>query len=339
MNKYFTKKSVLKIIKHLLIIALIGFFIFWLLIPDTIGVFKNFILTIFFTLAYGLSLWVGNGYLANILSKIFPWDKNPVKRLIISVITTIIYSLSIIILLNFLSFIFIFKQDIDNYQIPYNFVFIILVITFTISLIIHSISFLEEWKEAILREEKLKLNVLELEYASLKNQLSPHFLFNSLNALTSLVADNDDAVNFVKNLSDVYRYLLDNKDKKTVRLSTEIEFVKSYIYLHKIRFGNNLKANINIKDYNVNVIPLSLQMLIENAIKHNIVSEEDPLNIEIYSKEDYLIVENNLQIKTIINKSSKIGIENIKKRYKHLTNKEVVIEKSNKKFIVRIPTH
>ena len=337
MNNYFIKKNISKIIKHLLIILLIGFAFSWFFSKSIDGILKNISMSLFFTLAYGLSLWLGNGYLAGVLDEILPWRKNPLKRLIISTITTIFYSTIIIVLINFLFNVFYFGQSIEDYKIPINFVFIVLIVTFVISLVMHSISFFKEWKNAILREEKLKLNVLELEYASLKNQLSPHFLFNSLNALTSLVANNDDAVKFIKNLSDVYRYLLEHKDNEIINLSTEIEFVKSYIYLHKIRFGDNLKANINIENYKYKVVPLSIQLLIENAIKHNIVSEDEPLFIEIYNTKDYIVVENNLHLKNMINNSSKIGLENIKKRYNHLTEKKVIIEKSNEKFIVKIP--
>ena len=255
----------------------------------------------------------------------------------VSVLATIIYSAAIIVLLHFLISIIVYGSTIETYKVPVQFVLILLMITFIISLTLHSISFFKEWENAIIREEELKRNVLELEYESLKSQVNPHFLFNSLNALTSLVGNNDDAVYFIKNLSDVYRYLLEQKDKETVNLSTEIKFVESYIYLHKIRFGDNLNANININDNKFMIVPLSLQMLIENAVKHNIVSEEEPLYINIYNSEDYLIVENNFQKKNIINNSTKIGLENIKKRYSYLTNRELKIEKTNEKFIVKIP--
>ena len=298
---------------------------------------NNFLLSIIFSLAYGLPLAFGNGYIAKLFSKLMPWYKNPLKGLVFRILTSFVYSAIITVLVNFLLSVGFYGATFSTYTISFKFVMIMMIVTFAITFSLYSIGFFKEWKKAILREEELKRNVLELEYASLKNQVNPHFLFNSLNVLTSLVGDNDDAVKYIKKLSDVYRYLLENKDKQTVKLSTELKFAEAYIYLHKIRFGENLKSNINISNKNFTIVPLSLQMLIENAIKHNIISEDEVLHINISNTKDYIVVENNLQIKNEKEQSLHIGLENIKKRYSYLTNKEVVIEKNKNNFVVKLP--
>ncbi len=298
---------------------------------------NNFLLSIIFSLAYGLPLAFGNGYIAKLFSKLMPWHKNPLKGLVFRILTSFVYSAIITVLVNFLLSVGFYGATFSTYTISFKFVMIMMIVTFAITFSLYSIGFFKEWKKAILREEELKRNVLELEYASLKNQVNPHFLFNSLNVLTSLVGDNDDAVKYIKKLSDVYRYLLENKDKQTVKLSTELKFAEAYIYLHKIRFGENLKSNINISNKNFTIVPLSLQMLIENAIKHNIISEDEVLHINISNTKDYIVVENNLQIKNEKEQSLHIGLENIKKRYSYLTNKEVVIEKNKNNFVVKLP--
>jgi sensor histidine kinase YesM len=298
---------------------------------------SNLLRSVLFSLAYGLPLAFGNGYIANLLTKMMPWHKNPIKRLIVSVSASLVYSTIVTVLVHFLLSVFFYRVTLSSYSISVEFVAIVLAVTFIITFSFYAVGFFKEWKKAIIREEKLKRNILELEYTSLKNQVNPHFLFNSLNVLTSLVDENEDAVRYIKKLSEVYRYLLENKDKQIVSLSSELKFAEAYIYLHKIRFGDNLKSNINVSDTNFSIVPLSLQMLIENAIKHNIISEDAPLNIEIYTEDEYVIVKNNLQLKNTRETSLNIGLDNIKKRYIYLSYKEIIIKKDKNYFIVKLP--
>jgi len=331
------KTKIKNVVLNLLFILLIGVIVMLLFFSNYESMKNNILLSILFSLAYGLPLAFGNGYIAKLLSKVMPWHKNPIKALIVRILVSFVYSAIITVLVNFLLSIGFYGATISTYAISVKFVILMMVITFIITFVLYAIGFFKEWKSAIIREEELKRNILELEYTSLKNQVNPHFLFNSLNVLTSLVGENDDAVKYIKKLSDVYRYLLENKDKQTVNLSTELKFAEAYIYLHQIRFGENLKANINVPDKNFSIVPLSLQMLIENAIKHNIISEDMPLSIDISSSENYIIVKNNLQIKNTRETSLNIGLENIKKRYGYLTDKEVVIEKGENSFVVKLP--
>jgi LytS/YehU family sensor histidine kinase len=193
-------------------------------------------------------------------------------------------------------------------------------------------------RQATLDAEVLQKESAIAKYESLKNQVSPHFLFNSFNALTNLVyEDQDKAAKFIKQLSEVYRYVLDTREKEVVPLREERKFLDAYLFLQQIRFGDKLNLTIELDDLKCLVAPLVLQILVENAIKHNIVSEENPLQINIYAKDEFIVVENNLQQKSVIvNDSSGVGLDNIKKRYAFLSDRPVEIL-NDKKFIVRIP--
>jgi two-component system NtrC family sensor kinase len=188
------------------------------------------------------------------------------------------------------------------------------------------------WKEAVLNLEKLKKE-------SFRNQVNPHFLFNSLNVLTELLYENQEqAARFVNQLAHVYRYILEYKDKEVVELKTELEFIEAFIFLLKIRFNENLTITTNITNIEKTwVPPLTLQLLIENAIKHNHISSEKPLEINLSECDDYIIVKNKLHLKTSQERSTGIGLNNIKERYKFLTDKKIVIENDKESYTVKIP--
>jgi sensor histidine kinase YesM len=191
---------------------------------------------------------------------------------------------------------------------------------------------LTSWKDAVLDSEKLKKE-------SIRNQINPHFLFNSLNVLTDLLYENQEqAAQFVTQLSQVYRYVLTHKDEEVVKLRTEIEFIEAFIFLLKIRFGKNLIIENNIMTDDKKMIPpLTLQILIENAIKHNIITSEEPLTIKIEQEDDFIIVKNSIQFENSIKKSTGIGLNNIEERYKFLSDKKIDFRIHNNLFIVKVP--
>lgn len=196
-----------------------------------------------------------------------------------------------------------------------------------------------ELTETGIMAEKYKKDSIESKFNNLKNKINPHFLFNTFNALSEIIEeDPPKASKLVNELSDVYRYVLDNQDVNWIPLKKEIDFVYAYINLFKMRFEENLISDINIPaeylDYQI--APLTLQLLIENAIKHNEISSKKPLKIQIEVKEGMLEVKNNLQLKTIINSGSSFGLKNLKERYKHLTNNSIAILQTKEDFIVRI---
>jgi hypothetical protein len=216
-----------------------------------------------------------------------------------------------------------------------------LIPTFIVTLIYESVFFFESWKENVKKTEALARENVQSQLETLKNQLDPHFLFNSLNTLASLIDDeNKSAQAYLDRLSDVYRYVLVNRDKNTVTLEEEMQFLDAYIYLNKVRFRENLQVEkqISAQGYQQQVAPLSLQMLIENAIKHNIISKDKPLKIIISEdKEGYLQVQNNIQEKRTFEKSTKVGLQNIINRYQLLSDKQVEIIRNSDFFKVRIP--
>lgn len=221
---------------------------------------------------------------------------------------------------------------------------IYLIISVSITLLINSIyvaiAFFRFWQIEFKEKEALKRESITAEFATLKNQINPHFLFNSLNTLTSLIEENPKtATEFVQKMSSVYRYVLTQRDKEMVSLREELPFIESYIYLNKIRFGNNLRTHIHIDPHYLDkrVITLALQMLIENAIKHNIISEQRPLNIEIGVFNEKVFVRNNLQRKAVMNDSNGVGLNNIAHRYSILVGEQVEITDDGKEFMVSLP--
>jgi sensor histidine kinase YesM len=289
-----------------------------------------------FTCLIWLFLWLGNAYLSNWIDSKIKWQEKPGQRLLVGIIAMLIYTISLVYALVFLyRWLFNFNVADDMRGFLYSSV----IITTIISMFMTSRSFLLNWRQTAIDAEKAKRESIRAQYDSLKNQVNPHFLFNSLNALTNLVyQDQDKAAKFIKQLSEVYRYVLDSRDKEVVLISEELKFLQSYLFLQQIRFGDKLNVQIDIKQTEGRIAPLALQMLVENAIKHNVISEDDPLTILIYRQEENLIVENTLKRKQILAEdSSGLGLENIKRRYEFLSNKMVIVKESGTKFKVALP--
>jgi len=201
--------------------------------------------------------------------------------------------------------------------------------------------FYVQWVEALNKVQRLKEEKLIFQYETLKNQVNPHFLFNSLNTLSSLVPkDVKLSELYIQKLSAIYRYILENKDLDHINLKNELDFVIDYFYLQKIRDDGKIDLKVNIKDPgNYEILPISLQLLVENAFKHNAATRENPLTIEISLNEAKrtISVSNNLKPKTQIIESSKIGLTNLAERNKLMTGKEVEIIQTPEEFKVIIP--
>lgn len=198
----------------------------------------------------------------------------------------------------------------------------------------------KELKETLLKSEILKRENLQFQLEALKNQLNPHFLFNTFSTLISLISENQQiATKYVMQLSNVYRYILMSREKELIELWQELEFIEAYMFLVSIRFDNNVQLNLNIdQNHRNSYIPLlTLQLLVENAIKHNIISDKKTLNVQIYTTNNKLIVKNNIQKKSSLEPSTKVGLQNIQKRYLLLTNKEIKIFNNDIEFIVELP--
>jgi sensor histidine kinase YesM len=312
-----------------------GFGITYFVCPHCSRSLYNYMMVGIFSSLIWITLWFGNAWVANLVSKYVSWVESPVKRFFLGIISTIVYTTLAMYLLT------IIFNWITNFDIEFNTetVYFPILITFAISAFMHGKTFLENWRMAALEAESSKKESALARYEALKNQINPHFLFNSLNALTNLVyEDQDKAANFIKQLSEVYRYVLDSREKELVPIADELHFVDSYLYLQQIRFGENLHVKINLSLTKGLIAPLALQLLLENAIKHNIVSVDDPLHISVFEEDGFICVENNLQKKSQpLESSTGLGLDNIRSRYRFLTDKEVVIVETEEKFLVKIP--
>lgn len=209
------------------------------------------------------------------------------------------------------------------------------------STIYESIFLYARWRRTMIETEQLKREHIQSQLEGLKSQVNPHFLFNSLNTLVYIIPeDPDKAIKFVQKLSKVYRYVLEIRDKKLISLSEELGFLNAYTFLLKERFGESLHIELEITPgmEETKIVPLSLQILFENAIKHNIISSQKPLTIRVGTEGDgRLIVQNNLQVKRQRMPSTKVGLENIKSRYAFFSNERVIVESTPTFFTVSLP--
>ena len=219
-------------------------------------------------------------------------------------------------------------------------VIVSLIITFMISSIYAAVAFFIQWKENLLRAQFLEKATLEAKYDTLRNQVNPHFLFNSLNTLIALVHDNPVATQYVESMSEIMRYMLQSRDKEAVLLQDELNIAKEYIFIQQNRFGDKLVVDFEVpeKYYQFSIPPLSLQMLLENALKHNVCSTEHPLKIKVYiSDNQYIVIENSVRPKIDKEPSTGVGLENIRNRYNHLTGMDISVKQGNGIFVVKLP--
>lgn len=195
------------------------------------------------------------------------------------------------------------------------------------------------WQTSLRREQKLREENLLFQNQTLRNQVNPHFLFNSLNTLSALIPEHpDSAERFILKLSSIYRYILDNSIKDTVTLKAELDFISDYYYLHAIRDDGKVVLSIDAPGAEkYQILPVSLQILVENAIKHNIATRDNPLLIRISVTDEMVIVRNNLQKMAVKMKSTGIGLNNLKERLKLATGKSLIVEETLTEFIVKLP--
>lgn len=329
------KRTFLKELRNSFFFLLVSVMQAFLMCPTCSG--QRFLALATFTFFMWVVLWKGNTSLSGFLSRKISWTELPLRSFIIRMIVTITYTiLAVLALMKGFEYFSGYAFREAGLRIVYG----ALVATILISLFIHGRQFLMSWRKASFEKEIFEKESIAAKYEALKNQVSPHFLFNSLNTLTNLVyEDQHQAVSFIKQLSEVYRYVLETREKEVVPVTQELRFLNSYLYLQQIRFGKKLNVTIGAIPENILVPPLALQMLIENAIKHNVVSEDLPLTIRLYSENGFLVVENNLQRKSIVEvgPSPGLGLANICKRYEYLSNTSVQIVEDAIAFIVRLP--
>ena len=244
-----------------------------------------------YTTLYGFMLYYANAILFMKLDEIFSKERFNSKRILIGFIGSFIISVGVIFLLRIFEDViiegsslalFFEKEKFSNYLVT-------IIMTFVVTLVFHTFYFYKAYQESRLKEQKIIAGTANAKFESLKNQIDPHFLFNSLNVLSSLIEENpENAQQFTTSLSKIYRYVLEQKDKELVTVSEELAFAKTYMKLLKMRFENSITFEIptDFENPDAKVVPLSLQLLLENTIKHNVVSENKPLHIKIYIKDN-----------------------------------------------------
>lgn len=272
------------------------------------------------------------------LNVVFPFERSISQRIALQLLIGVLFSLSI----RFLIYEFgepYLPIKLDKLFVASTWILYVMVST-GMNTIFFTRYFIDRWKDTLVNAERLEKEKAQVQFDNLKNQLNPHFLFNALTSLNSLIAENPTlASQFLQHMSKVYRYVLENKEKNFVGLETELDFIRNYVFLAETRFEDALKIKFDISDAarEKAIVPVTLQILIENALKHNVAETSRPLTIEISTLGDYLIVSNNLQPRKIVETSNKQGLENLKSLYRFLTDKPVEIEQGDERFSVKIP--
>ncbi|TXB63606.1 histidine kinase [Phaeodactylibacter luteus] len=291
------------------------------------------------------TIWVaigwGNGKLFHLLEREMPWLETPVKRLAISLLLTLAYSLGIALLIVLAYAYPIWGQRPSEAigGVGWPFFISISGITLLVSFFLHGRGFFIAWKNAEVEAEANKRAALAAEYEALKNQVNPHFLFNSFNVLSALVyKDADLSAQFIRQLSQVYRYVLDTSGQELVPLEEELGMLQAYLFLLRIRFGEAIDTRLEVAaQVDEAIVPLALQMLVENAVKHNVAAKGKPLAILISREGGSLIVKNTLQLKT--NRQDRVGagLPNLQRRYAFLAGQQLDIKTEGGFFWARVP--
>ena len=311
---------------------------FW---KDAFNSWENFLIGT----VWGSTIWLtqalGNSTIFHLLDKKFPWRNGLILRSVLTIISVGTYS-AVAYLLVQICMHWLFTPDFNFSQVlgwALESTWLTLSISFSISFILTFVGFAKAMVSTEVEKERLQTEMMTYKYESLRNQVNPHFLFNSFNVLSELVYEDQGlAVKFIRQLSDLYRYVLDSKDKDLVPVAEELKFIDSFTFLLKTRFENRVSFNIDLPtNENEFIIPMALQLLIENCIKHNEATTKNPLIISVVRKNQRIVVTNNLQRKLTPPPSTKIGLENLKERYAYFDDKAIEVNETENKYSVCIP--
>jgi len=279
------------------------------------------------------------------LDRHLKWDKQPLRRASVQFLIIVALTVFLSIAGRMAYFLLFTPPDYIRADMPQGAVKNGVITTFLALVgtgVYLALSFFHHWHNSQMEAEQYKIAAAEAQLEALKAQLDPHFLFNSLNTLTELVEINSSkSLDFLKSFSQVYRYVLQTREHESVTLQEELDFADSYLFLLKTRFGEALQVEKNIEeaDLGKHLPPMTLQLLLENAVKHNALTASKPLRVRLSTDGQQLTVQNNVQVKSSKPYSSGIGLKNIKERVLRLTHQEPVIENSSEVFTVKIPLH
>ncbi len=298
------------------------------------------------TLVSTALIWIGNRVILVWARKKYPQFRMTKKRLVVQSLAMLVFTLAATNLLGFLLNDYCLQLDLRGNvirtasDIMINANTAAIFCSLTVVAIYESIYFGNELRKSVEEKELFRRETLNAQINALKTQVNPHFLFNNLNTLSALIPENPgQAIDFVQQLSKIYRHILEVRDEESIPVQEELEVLEAYAFLLQTRFGSNLDIEIDVpaEKLHKRIVPLSLQLLMENAIKHNILSKDRPLHVRVFSENGSLVVSNNLQKKNQLTESTGIGLDNIRNRYKLLGNKEVKVTVSESSFNVSIP--
>jgi hypothetical protein len=306
------------------------------------GPYDNWQFTVM-AFTWSFAIWFtqifGHTLVFQLLDKKFSWQKQPLLRGVVGVFGIIIYATLAFIGVQILMELIFFQElpDESLWELIVDSKLAIIIATI-FSVMATLVGFLNSWRRSELEKEKVKTEMMVYKYNALQNQVNPHFLFNSFNVLSELVyEDKELAVKFIRQMSDLYRYVLATKNEDLVPLQKELDFIESFIFLLKTRFEKRVEFNIDLNaSENETIVPMALQLLVENAVKHNEATSAKPLMVSINRKGDTIWVTNNLQPKAQVEDSTKMGLHNLRERYAHLGHK-IQLKQSETEYAVGLP--
>ena len=333
---YTSKKQFVKVYAVILAICLMSFVIRMIKL-DEFGL-ELHLYILLNTLIFVPLSWEALRLVNHYLDNTFPFERNISVRIVIQLLVGGAIGLLVRLLIHFFGEPYLpFKLD-EMFSLATWGLFPL--VTVAVNLGFFTSYFIDRWKDSLVKAERLEKEKSQVQFDNLKNQLNPHFLFNALTSLNSLIFEDQKlASDFVQQLAKVYRYLLQNKDRNFVSLTTELGFIQHYVSLLETRFHGAIKINFNISPGAKEraIVPVTLQILIENALKHNMADYNKPLVVDIFTSGDYIVVSNNLQKRKTAETSNHQGLENLKSLYAFLTDKPVLVEPTVDRFYVKVP--
>jgi hypothetical protein len=297
-------------------------------------------LSFIYTIGIAFIIWQGNRFLLFSVQSYFDWLNKPVKKIIGVLLAVSFFTIPVSCVM-LIGWYHLFSDGVVNWNVVYTATLIVMICVVFITHVYETVFLVKQTESDKLKTEQLERSKVEAELEALKSQVDPHFIFNSLNTLSFLIEkDPLRAKLFNDSLADVYRYILQNKGRDLVLLREEMNFISDYFSLLKIRFEEAVQLNNPVDEAILDqylIPPISLQVLVENAIKHNDFSDLAPITINISMKEDSIIIANELRQKTLRKPSSKIGLNNLNERYKLITNQSITVTNSKRVFEVSLP--
>lgn len=338
-------KFILKEVGKAFFVGLLIFIVLGIIRYFNVGSFYRegaFVLDLVYNQVYSVVLYGSNALLTYYLLKKYKNELFTIKHLSKGILGGVLITLLAIFMLRLVNAVVVYGRSLEDFvsgETP-QYYYVSFLISMVVLLVFYAVFYYRHKQENKVKEQKIIAGTASAKFDALKNQLDPHFLFNSLNVLTSLIEENPRAATkFTTALSKVYRYVLEQKNKDLVTVEEELNFAKLYISLIEMRFEDSIVFTLpdTIKNPAAKVVPLSLQLLLENAVKHNQITPSKKLHISIEEKDDNLVITNNVQPKQVIKESSGVGLKNIRQRYAVFTNRPVTINESAVQFQISIP--